>query len=115
MKGIEEGSCQLVVTRGDGAVDLEMADHALDAVAFAVKASVPADRGLAMGARRDGGADAILAERAADRVGIVALVGEEVDRACLSERGHGFERPAVPPLPPRKVADNRHPPPTPSP
>src|ERR1700691_787393 len=29
MKGIEEGSGELVVSGGDGAVDLEMADHAL--------------------------------------------------------------------------------------
>src|SRR6266478_6248532 len=95
MKGVEEGSRKLVVSGGDGAVDLEMADHALDAVALAIDASVPTDLGLAMGARWDGGSDAILAEGATDRIGVVALVGEQVDRACLGERGHRFERRAV--------------------
>ena len=38
MKRIEEGSGELVVARGDGPIDLEVADHALDAVALAVDA-----------------------------------------------------------------------------
>jgi hypothetical protein len=107
MKGIEEGSSELVVARCDGAVDLEMADHALDAVAFAVDASVPSDRGLAMGARRDGGTDAVRMERAADRIGVVALVGEQVCRARLSERGYGFERRAVRRFAAGEVEDER--------
>src|SRR5437763_13397678 len=95
MKSVEEGSSQLVITGGDGAVDLEVADHALDAVAFAVDAPVPADRGLAMGARWDGGTDSIFAKRAADRIGVIPLVGEQVGRACLGEGDYGFERRAV--------------------
>ncbi|HXQ51234.1 MAG TPA: hypothetical protein VN802_09100 [Stellaceae bacterium] len=95
MKRIEEGSGELVVAGGDGAIDLEVSDHALDAIAFAVDASVPADHGLAMGARRDDGTDAALVERIAYRVGVVALVGEQVNGACLCARGHGFEGRAV--------------------
>jgi len=107
MKGIEEGSGQFVVASGDGAVDLEVADHALDAVALAIDASVPTDRGLAMGPRRDGGSDAVLAERAADRVGVVALVGEQIIRACLGQRGHGFERRAIRRFAAGEVEDER--------
>jgi hypothetical protein len=91
MKGVEEGPGEFVVACGDGTVDLEMADHAFDAIALTIDAAVPADFGLAMGSRWDGGADAGVVERAADRVGIVALVGEQVLGARVGERGHGFE------------------------
>jgi hypothetical protein len=95
MKGIEEGSSELVVSRCDSAVDLEMADHALDTVALAVDASVPTDRGLAMGARWDGNADAAVVQSASDRVGVVALVGKQIFGFVVGERRHGFERRAV--------------------
>src|SRR5215470_18876809 len=95
MKGVEEGSREFVVSGCDGAVDFEMADHTLDAVAFAVDAAVPADRVLAMGARRDGGANAMVVQRPADCVGVVALVGDQVGWAHLGERGHRFEGHAV--------------------
>jgi hypothetical protein len=95
MKSIEERSRKLVVPSCDGAVDLEMADHALDAVAFAVDAFVPTDGGFAVRPRWDGGADAVLVERRSDRVGVVAFVGEQIGRARFSESGYGFERRAV--------------------
>lgn len=38
MERVEERSSELVVTRGDRAIDLELADHALDAVAVAIDA-----------------------------------------------------------------------------
>ena len=38
MKHIKEASGELVVAGGDGAVDLEMSDHALDAVAIKIVA-----------------------------------------------------------------------------
>jgi hypothetical protein len=107
MKSIKEGSSQLVITGGDGAVDLEVADHALDAVAFSVDASVPADRGLAMGSRWDGGTDALLAERAADGIGVIALVGEQVGRTCLGKGDYGFERRAVRRLAAGEMEDER--------
>lgn len=43
MKHSEEAVGELVVSGGDGAVDFEMTDHALDPVALAVEALVPAD------------------------------------------------------------------------
>ena len=95
MKGVEERLRELVVACGDCAVDLETADHALYAVAFAIDASVPTDRGLAMRTRRDRSTDAASEESAANRIGVVALVGEQVDRMGLCERGHRFERCAI--------------------
>jgi hypothetical protein len=107
MKGVEKRARQLVVTRCDRAIDLEMTDHALDAVAFAVEASVPSDCRLAMGARWDGCADAVLTQRAADRVGVVTLVGEQVGWSCVGERGYGFECRAVRRLAAGEVEDER--------
>ena len=95
MKGIEEGPGELVVAGGDGAVDLEVADHALDAIALAVEALVPADRGLAVGAGWDDGPNATRREAVADGVAVVALVGDQVNGALLGERGQGVERRAV--------------------
>jgi hypothetical protein len=37
MDHAEEAVCQLVVSGGDGAVDLEMAEHALDAITLLVE------------------------------------------------------------------------------
>ena len=48
MKRVEEGAGELVISRGDSAVDLQVTDHALDAVALAIHAPVPADFGLAI-------------------------------------------------------------------
>jgi hypothetical protein len=95
MKGVEEGSSELVVACRDSAVDLEMADQALDAVALAIDAPVPSDRDLAMGTRRDGSPDALVAQGAADGVRVISLVGEQVGGACISQRRHGLERRAV--------------------
>ena len=81
MEHSEEAVGELVVSCGDGAVDFEMTDHALDVVALAVEALVPADCRLAVGARRDDGADAARLEVGADGVAVIALVPE-----------HGFGR-----------------------
>jgi len=107
VKGIEEGSGELVVACGDGAVDLEMADHALDAVAFAVEPLVPADRRLAVGSRRDDGADAGVAQGLADGVAVVALVGDQIGRARFGERDDVFERRAVGRFAAGEVEDER--------
>ena len=107
MKDIEEGSCELVVASGDGAIDLQMSDHALDTVSSAIDAPVPSDGGLTVGARWNGGADAALAQGVADRVGIVALVGEQVGGARLGESRYGFERRAVCRFAGREVEDER--------
>lgn len=73
----EKALGQLVVAGGDGAVDLEMTEHALDAVALAVEALVPADHRRAIGSRRDDGPDAARLQVGADGVAVVALVGEQ--------------------------------------
>lgn len=86
---------ELVIAGRDGAVGLEMADHALDAVALAVEALVPSDCGLAVGSRRDDGVDAVVAQVFADGIAVVALVGEEIGRTRFGERHHRFERRAV--------------------
>jgi len=95
MKGIEERSGELVVTSGDGATDLEMADHAFDAVALAIDPLVPADDGLAVGFRRDDMADAVGLQLGADGVGVVALVRQEIGGLHLGEGEDVFERRAV--------------------
>lgn len=95
MECVEEGSCELVVTRSDGSVDLEMADHAFDVVTPAVDTPVPADGGFAMRPGWDSGTDALIAQRGADRVGVVALVGEQVGGGRLGKSGYGLKRRAV--------------------
>lgn len=95
MECIEEGSSELVVACGDGAVDLEVADQALDAAARAVEAFAPADPGLAIGLGRDHLADAVIFEPEADHIGIVALVGEEIGELLFRQRHQLFEGGAV--------------------
>ena len=67
----------MVISCGDSAVDLEMAEHSLDAVALKVKPLAVADRLGAVRFRRDDGANAALFEVVADRIGIIGLVGDE--------------------------------------
>ena len=67
----------MVISCGDGTVDLEVAEHPLDAVALTVKPLVVADRLGAVGLRWDDGANAALLEVVADRIGIIGLVGDE--------------------------------------
>jgi hypothetical protein len=67
----------LIISCGDGAVDLEMAEHPLDAVALTVKPLFEADRLGAVLSWRDDGANAALLEVVADRIGIIGLVGDE--------------------------------------
>ena len=74
MKHSEEAFSEFVVAGCDGAVDLEMTDRALDAVAQPVKALVPADHTGSVRARRDDGADAARLEVCADGIGVVSLV-----------------------------------------
>ena len=76
MEHAEEAFSELVVAGCDGAVDFEMADHALDAVALPVEVLVPADRLFAAGARRDDGADPARLEVGADGVAVIAFVGD---------------------------------------
>src|SRR5690606_33515045 len=95
MKGVEERSGELVVAGGDGTADLEVPDHALDVVALAVDALVPADHSLAVGFRRDDVPDAVGLELRADGIGVVALVRQEIGGPHFGERDDLFERGAV--------------------
>jgi hypothetical protein len=72
-----------------------VADHALDAIAFAVEAFVIADFHFAVRFGRDDGLDAALLEIVADRVGIVGLVGDEDVRFLLEKLDQRVVRLAV--------------------
>lgn len=95
MKDIEEGPRQLVVSRSDGAVDLQVSDHSLNEVALAIDAFVPADFGFAVGLGRNAGANACVMQSLADGIGIVALVGDEIVGPLVGKRDYVFERRAV--------------------
>ncbi len=107
MKDIEEGPGKLVVSGCDGSVDLEVADHALDAIALTIDTAVPADHARAVRARWDGGTNAIVAERFANRVGVVAFVGKQVIRFVFGKRPYGFECGAVRRFAAGEVEDER--------
>ena len=66
MKRVEKRAGELAISRGDSAVDHQVTDHALDAVALAIHAPAPADFGLAIGFERNGGTDAGLMQAGAD-------------------------------------------------
>ena len=76
--------------RCDGAVDLEVTEHALDAVALAIESLVVADRCLAVRSRRDDQFDAAPLEVVTDGVGFVAFVGEEGFRGLLGKVDQRF-------------------------
>ena len=74
---------ELVVSRGDGTVDLEMAEHALDAIALAVEAFAVADRCGAIGFWRNDGFDHARLQVGSDRIRVVGLIGEKSIRRPL--------------------------------
>ena len=67
----------MVVSSCDGAVDLEVSEDALDAIALTIEAFVVADRGLPVRLRRDHGFDAAPLQIGADGIGIVSFIGQE--------------------------------------
>ena len=70
-------SASLVISRGNGAVDLEVADHPLNPISLAIETLAVADRNFAVRLRWDGGFDASLLEVIANCVGVVGLVGQQ--------------------------------------
>ena len=88
MKHVGERLGELVVPCGDRTVDLEMADQTRDAVALAIESLVPADSRLSVRARRNYGLHADRTEAVADRIAVIALVGDQggslaaLRRAC---------------------------------
>ena len=86
--GSNESIGELVVARRDGPVLLEFAEEALDEVALAIEGKIGFAGLAAIGFRRDDGRDAALSERRDQRVGVIALVGEECVRLDLIEQRH---------------------------
>jgi hypothetical protein len=80
---------ELVVAGGDASEVLEPAEHALDAIALAVEGAVVRDgRGAAAG-RWDDGAGAALGQPAAQGVGVIGTIGQEMaERAGRRDQGH---------------------------
>ena len=81
---------ELVVSSGDAAPILEPAEASLDHVAVFVGLFVVADFLLAVGFARNDGLDAVLFEKEADGVGVVAFVGEKFFDA--GNEAHAFLR-----------------------
>ena len=67
----------MVISRGNGAVDLEVTDHPLDPISLAIELLAVADRNFAVRLRWDDRFDASLLEVIADCIGVVGLVGEQ--------------------------------------
>ena len=95
MKSIEKGPGEFVVTRCDCAFDLQVSDHALDEVALPVDAPIPANVGFARDLGWNARSDAGFVELAANSVGVVTLVGEEMFGGRLGKCHHVLERRAV--------------------
>jgi|HubBroStandDraft_3_1064219.scaffolds.fasta_scaffold1903788_1 hypothetical protein len=66
MERVEEGAGVFVMSRSDSAVDLSVADHAIDGVAIPTHVPVPADFVLAIGSGRNAGTDVGLIQAGAD-------------------------------------------------
>lgn len=107
MKDIEEGPGEFVVSSGNRTIDLQMSDHAFDAVALAIDTPVPADFGFASGLGRDAGTDARVVQASADGVRVVSFVSEEIGGLLIGERDHIFERRAVCGFSGREIEDER--------
>lgn len=95
MKGIEKRVSEFVVARGNGLVNLEMADHALNAVAGGVETSVPTDYRRSVRPWRDYWTDAFGNQGVADHVAVIVFVGEEMVGPFVGQRHHAFERSTV--------------------
>jgi hypothetical protein len=73
----------LIIACGDGAVDLEVTDHAFNPVALAVELFVVAELDLSVRLWRDDGLDTTVAQVAANGISVIGLVGEERLRGML--------------------------------
>ena len=107
MKHVEERSGELVIAGGDGTVDLQMTDQALDAVALAIEALVPGDLCVAVGTGRNHGSNTSLSKAVPNGVAVVALVGDQVSGPRIRERAERFELRAVGGFPSCEVEGER--------
>lgn len=73
----EKGFGELVVAGSNGAIDFEMTEHALNAVALFVEGAVVLDFHASVGPSRNYGLDVACGKVRTDRIGIVALVCEQ--------------------------------------
>ena len=71
----------------DCAVDLEVAEHALDPVALAIEALAVADGRGAVGFRRDDRFDPALLQVGSDRISVVGFICEKSIRRRLGKIG----------------------------
>ena len=67
----------MIVSCGDGAIDLEVSEDALDAVALTILPFVVADDCFAVRLGRDDGFDAAFLEVGPDGISVVGFVGEQ--------------------------------------
>lgn len=88
MDHAEETVGELIVAGGDGTVDLKMAEHSL-AVALLVECPVMFDLHAAVSPAGNDGLDLSFSEIVADRICIVALVGEQSVRCALWQADQG--------------------------
>ena len=105
----EKALGELVVAGGDGSVDLQMPEHALDAVAFLVEDAIVDDRCLAVRAARDDGIDPAPAQIVADGIGVVPFVAQQGGRLDLRQRDQRVVRLAVGGLPTGQMESERSP------
>jgi len=91
----EEGFGEMIVAGGDGSVDLEMAEHPLDAVALLVEGAVVLDLHAAVRPPRNDGLDVSLREVGANGIGIVPLVGQQRSRGAFREADQSVIRLAI--------------------
>ncbi len=105
----EEAFGELVVAGGDGLVDLEMTEHALDAVALLVESAVVDDRLLAVRAARDDGVDPASAQIVAGGIGVVPFAAEQGGRLGFGQRDQRVVGLAVGGLPAGQMEGERSP------
>ena len=95
MDHAEEAVGYLVIAGSDGAVDLQMAEHALDVVALFVERPVVFDLHAPVCAAGGGEIDVPLRKVSADGAGIVAVVGKQGIRRALRQDDQGVTRFAI--------------------
>jgi len=75
----------LIVSRGDGAVDLEMTEHPFDAIALPVELFAVADRLYPVRFGRDDGFDPARLQVGSDRVCVIGLISEKSVGSLLGQ------------------------------
>ena len=103
MDHAEEAVGKLVVAGGDGAVDLEMAEHALVPIALFVERAIILDLHAAVGSPRNDGLDLSFGKNGTDDIGIIAFLRKEGFRRLLRQVDQIIISPAICGLAARQV------------